>query len=270
MKKVIPVLDLESKKIREKELPEQFNEEYRPDLIKRAVLALQAERRQPYGASPVAGNRHSAELSRRRRKYRGAYGYGISRITRKILTRRGTRFYWVGALAPNTRGGRRAHPPKAEKSWKQKINKKEKRKSICSALTAVLDKALVQQRGHKVPLNYPFLVCADFEKLAKTKEVKKVLEKLNFQEELQRCLVKKIRSGLGKLRGRRYHRKKGLLIVVGEDCPLLKGARNLPGVDVVKPEQLNTELLAPGAQPGRITLFTEKALEKIKEKRLFL
>ena len=82
------------------ELPKQFDEEFRPDLIKRAVLVVQRNKRQVYGAKKDAGKRASAELSRRRRKYRGSYGAGISRVPRKILSRRGTRFYWVGAFAP--------------------------------------------------------------------------------------------------------------------------------------------------------------------------
>ena len=84
-------------------------------LIKRAVLTLQNNKRQRYGANPEAGKKVSAALSKRRRKYRGSYGHGISRVPRKILSRRGTSMNWQGAFAPGTVGGRRAHPPKAEK-----------------------------------------------------------------------------------------------------------------------------------------------------------
>ena len=42
------------------ELPELFSEEYRPDLIKKAVMALQSTRRQPHGTDPFAGIRSSA------------------------------------------------------------------------------------------------------------------------------------------------------------------------------------------------------------------
>src|SRR3989338_38182 len=115
----IPILTPEKTKIGEKELPSHFLEEYRPDLIQRAVLALQSAARQRYGAYPEAGLRHSSKLSKRRRKYRGSYGLGISRVNRKILSRRGTRFNWAGAFSPQTVGGRRSHPPKAEKIWAQ-------------------------------------------------------------------------------------------------------------------------------------------------------
>ncbi len=147
----IPVLSLEGKEIKKIELPSQFSEELRSDLVKRAVLALQASRRQAYGAKKEAGKRASAKLSKRRRNYRGSYGYGISRVPRKILSRRGRRFYWVGAVAPGTVGGRKAHPPKAEKGWEQKINKKERRKAIRSAIAATINKELVESRGHRLP-----------------------------------------------------------------------------------------------------------------------
>ncbi|MFH1399970.1 MAG: 50S ribosomal protein L4, partial [Nanoarchaeota archaeon] len=111
----LKILDTQRKETGTIDLPAQFFEPFRPDLIKLGVLAVQANGRQPYGASPDAGMRHSVEVSRRRRKYRGSYGIGISRVPRKILSRNGTRMNWVGAEAPGMVGGRRAHPPKAEK-----------------------------------------------------------------------------------------------------------------------------------------------------------
>ncbi|HJJ88097.1 MAG TPA: 50S ribosomal protein L4, partial [Methanocorpusculum sp.] len=47
--------------LREIELPAVFDEAYRPDLIKRAVLAYQSENYQAYGADKYAGLRTSAE-----------------------------------------------------------------------------------------------------------------------------------------------------------------------------------------------------------------
>ena len=100
----LDILDSSNNKIGEIKLPRQFDEEYRPDLIQRAVLAIQSHKRQAYAASESAGKRASAKLSRRRRDYRGSYGIGISRVPRKIMTRRGTRMNWVGAFAPGTVG----------------------------------------------------------------------------------------------------------------------------------------------------------------------
>ena len=251
-------------------LPQQFDEEVRPDLVKRAVEAMQSHNRQPYGADPKAGKKASAELSRRRRKYRGSYGIGISRVPRKILSRRGTRMNWVGAVAPGTVGGRRAHPPKAEKIWDKKINKKERRKAVRSALAATMLKELVEKRGHAVPEDYPFVIEDKIESLNKTKQVKDLLEKLGLKEELKRTTQKTIRAGKGKTRGRKYKRKKGILFVVGKGRGLEKSAKNLPGVDVVPIHKINVELLAPGAHLGRLTLFTQSAMKKLEKEKLFM
>ena len=265
----LPIFSLEKKKSGEMELPPQFAEEFRPDLIKRAVHSLQSKARQAYGASPEAGQSHSSELRIRRWKYRGCYGFGISRVKRKILSRRGTRMYWVGATSPQTRGGRRSHPPKAEKKLEKNINIKENRKAIRSAIAATIDRGVVERRGHKVPKEYPFIVDSAFENVGGTSEAEKVFLQLGFGEELKRSLLKKIRAGIGKMRGRKYRRKKGPLIVVGGDCPLMKSAKNLPGVDIVPAKALNAELLAPGAMAGRAVLWTRKAIEAVEKEKLF-
>ena len=252
------------------ELPEQFKEPIRGDLIARAVEVIQLNKKQPYGAKIGAGMRASAELSRRRHDYRGSYGHGISRVPRKIMSRNGTRMNWVGAVAPGTVGGRRAHPPTAIKILKKSINEKERKKAIRSALAASVDKELVAAKGHIIPKNYPFILTNDIEKLEKTKEIKKSLEKLGFEEELKRIAVKKIRSGIGKLRGRKYKSKKGPLLVVGSECKLTQSVQNIPGIEIVQIKNINCELLAPGKKLSRATLFTENAIKELKEKKLFI
>jgi len=263
----LPILNLEKVKIGEIDLPRQFNEEVNTDLIKNAFFAWQSKQYQPKGNKPGAGKKSVAKLSRRRRQYRGSYGLGISRVPRKILSRQGTRFNWVGAFSPGTVGGYRAHPPKAEEILEKKINKKEKRKAMRSALRATIEKSLVLKRGHLIPEDYPFAVQASFEGIKKTKEVKSVLEKLGFKNELKRSNSKKIRAGHGKTRGRKYDKKLGLLMVVSEQCDLIKSAKNIPGVNVVKIDSLNINQLAPGAVPGRATIFTDAALNKLKSKK---
>lgn len=266
----LKIIDSENKLIGEKSLPSQFNEPIRPDLIKRAVHALQANRRQPYGASEQAGKRHSAYLSKRRRAYRGTYGIGQSRTPRKVMTRRGTRFFYVGAFAPQTVGGRRAHPPKSEKIYKKKINKKEKRKAIRSSMAATIVKEVVKQRGHTVPDNYPFIIDNKIENINKTKDIKDILRKIGLKDELTRTKKKKIRAGKGKSRGRRYKKKIGPLLVVSKECNLLKSGKNIPGVDIVKVTSLNAEILAPGAKPGRLTLWSKDAIDLLEKKKLFI
>ena len=266
----IGIKDAQGKKVGETNLPQQFNEEMRPDLVRRAFLVIRGHDRQPYGADPEAGMRTSAKISRRRRKYKGSYGLGISRVPRKIMSRRGTRFNWVGAFAPGIVGGRRAHPPKAEKKWTHKLNKKERKKAIRSALASAMNSAAVASRGHEVPAEYPFAFEAKAEQLGKTKEVISMLEAAGLAAEMSRTRSAKIRAGKGKTRGRKYRIKKGPLIVVSGDCPLLRAVANIRGVEATLASSLNCRLLAPGGDPGRLTIFTEAAIEKMQKEKLYM
>ena len=250
-------------------MPEQFSEPIRPDLIKRAVLAIQANKRQPYGAFKWAGQRASALLSRRRRQARGSYGKGISRVPRKITWKRGSQMGFVGAFAPGTVGGRKAHPPKSNKVLKEKINIKERKKAIRSALAATLNKELVQKHGYKFK-ELPTIIPTNTEKLNKTKQVKDLLIKLGLKQELKRTEKKKVRAGKGKARGRKYKIKSGPLIVVSKSCNLSKSAKNIQGVQVAIIKDINAELLAPGTIPGRLTLYTEDAIKTLEKEKLFL
>jgi len=265
----IRVLNIHGTEIGKKDLPEQFMETVRNDLIQRAVLVIQGRERQPYGADPRAGKRASVRLSKRRRQFRGTYGRGQSRVPRKALSRRGTQFNWVAAFAPGTVKGRKAHPPKASKSWNQKINDKERHKALRAALAATLQPELVKNRGHYVPKQYPFLVESKIETLKTTQEALEVFHKLGLAEEIARCDERTIRAGKGKNRGRKYKTKTGPLLVTDQRNTLFQAVRNIPGVDVVEVRNLNAYLLAPGAHPGRLTLFTEGAIETLSQTKLF-
>ena len=265
----VDIYSLDGKKIKSVELPKQFDEPIRDDLIKRAVLAIRSAKRTRYGAKKEAGKRASATISKRRRDYKTSYGKGIARGPRKIMTKRGTQFYWVGAFAPNTVGGRRAHPPKPEKVWEQRINKKERKKAIRSAMNATTNLEIVKKRGHNIDY-LPLIIESKFENIEKTNEVKKTLIALGLKKELERTQKKSVRAGRGKSRGRKYKMKKGPLIVISKECPLRMAARNVLGVELCLARYLNTELLAPGAVPGRLTIYTEDSIRVIDEKKLFL
>ncbi len=259
---------LEGQSTQEVELPKQFEEEIRDDLIKRAVLAIQSHNMQAEGVNPEAGKRASAQLSKRRRKYRGIYGRGESRTPRKVMSRSGTQFNYTGAFAPQTVGGRKAHPSKSEKIPALKINKKEKQKAIRSAIAATADLELVKARGHKTD-SAPIIVEDKIEELKKTVDVKKALKAIKLDKELERTKEKKVRAGKGKVRGRPYKKKKGPLLVVSKKCDLVKSAVNIPGVDIINVKELNTEALAPGTQPGRLTIYTKSAIEIMDKEKLF-
>jgi large subunit ribosomal protein L4e len=251
------------------DLPAQFEEKIRPDIIKRAVMVINANSKQPYGAKFRAGMRANGKLSRRRKDYKASYGIGISRVPRKIMSRNGTRMNWMGAVAPGTVKGRKAHPPKAGKILERKMNKKENRLAIRSAISAAMKKELVVKRGHFVPDIYPFIIDDSFEGISKTKDLITALEKLGFAKELERIADKKIRPGKGKNRGRKYETKKGPLFVVSDKCALIKAGKNITGVEIILVNKLNVRALAPSATLGRLSLFTRSAVEKIGKDGLF-
>ena len=60
------ILGKDGKSKGEQVLPKQFTEEIRLDLIKKAVMSIQVNKRQPYGSYIRAGQRHSSYVSKRR------------------------------------------------------------------------------------------------------------------------------------------------------------------------------------------------------------
>ena len=249
------------------DLPTQFNERVRPDIVKRANLSIKSKKRQAYGAESDAGLKHVVRWRKRRRSYRSAKGKGRARTPRKIRTARGMQLFGEGAEAPNTRGGRRAHPPKAEKDFEEEINEKERRKAIRSAITATTKEELVSEK-HNYEGDLP-LVEEGLSEIEKTQELKEELEDLGLEDELERCSEKKVRAGRGKSRGRKYRRKRGPLVVVAEDYGVLQAAGNLAGVEVSLVDQLNAEKLSMGSRPGRLVVWSEKSLEEMNEKELY-
>ncbi len=96
---------------------------------------------------------------------------------------------------------------------------------------------------------------------------KEVLEKIGVYEDVERVKNgRNTRAGRGKSRGRKYKRRVGPLLVVGEDKGIFRAARNLPGVDVVLVDEINSEFLSPGGKPARLTVWTKSAIEKINRR----
>ena len=103
------------------DVPAAFATPYRPDIIKKAVLAAAANKRQPYGPAEGSGMRHSVST--------WGKGRGTARVQRVHDGRKATE-------SPNNVSGRRAHPPRPERIWAQKVNKKELKIARQSALAA--------------------------------------------------------------------------------------------------------------------------------------
>ena len=232
------------------DLPEIFNTPYRPDIIRKSFNVLRSNKRQAYGADPLAGTKHATASVGK--------GRGMSRVPRLTQGR-------TAALAPCVVGGRRAHPPKPERNWNEKINKKEKLFARNSALAATSEKEIVSKRGHKFDekITLPVIVDDEFEKIKKTKNVIEALDKIGIYDDVFRSTNgKHVRAGKGKTRGRKYRTPKSILIVSTQNN-LEKSSNNLCGVDITKPNQLNIEHLAPGGDAGRLTVFTKSALNQL-------
>ena len=231
-------------------LPKVFDTAFRPDVIRKSFNVLRSNRRQPYGADPLAGTRHATVSVGK--------GRGMSRVPRLTQGR-------TAALAPCVVGGRRAHPPRAERNWNEKINKKENILARKSALAATANKELVSQRGHKFKetITLPVVVEDDFGNLTKTKDVIEAMEKIGIYDDVIRARNgKHIRAGRGKSRGRKYKTPTSVLIISQKDA-VKHGSKNLPGVQVVKPSRLNIEHLAPGGDSGRLVVITKSSLSAL-------
>lgn len=257
------VFDLNGNVTGQIELPAVFKTPLRPDVIQRAVLALQSQRRQPYGLDKLAGRRSSAH-------YHGMRHYRFTMMNRETARMPRIHGKSAGYMAMRARNvpqavkGRRAHGPKAEKIWRQELNKKEHLLAIASALAAAANVELVKAKGHIVDaIDLPIVVTDEFEKISKAKQARDVLAKIKLDKELQRCGKRKVRAGRGKMRGRRYQEKRGPLVITSKNCQAIKACRNIPGVDVSSIEDINAELLAPGAHAGRLTVLTQSAVKAL-------
>jgi large subunit ribosomal protein L4e len=235
-------------------LPLAFSVPVRPDLIQRAVVAAQSHRRQPYGTSPTGGMRHSVEWSGK--------GKGVARTPRLMDSMR-------GAQAPNTVGGRAAHPPRTDRIWTKKINRKERRLAFASALAATRETHLAEARGHQLPhgLALPIVVDDPLEEIHTSQAAREFLERLKLWADVERSRdgVHLRASGRARRRGRVRRTPRSLLVVTSA-AGRARGFANLSGVDVVSVPRLATEDLAPGGVPGRLTVFSRAAVESLRSR----
>jgi large subunit ribosomal protein L4e len=244
------VRDLDGDEAGEVDLPAAFETVVRPDLVRRAVSVAQANRKQPYGSDPLAGMRTPAESP--------GSGRGMAHVPRVNGQAR---------RVPQAVKGRRAHPPKAEKDQGKGLNRKERKLATRSALAATADAETVRERGHRFDddVELPLVVSDDFEAVHRTQEVVGVLEALGVHADVERADEGRTRrAGRGTTRGRTYREPTSILFVTSGEPS--RGARNLAGADVTTGTEVNVEDLAPGGDPGRLTVFTESALAEVAER----
>lgn len=261
----VPVYSLKGEVKGSRDFARVFSEPVRPDLIIRAVVSEQSGKRQAYGTDPLAGKRTSAHYHGRRKIRHSMMNREMARMARI----HGTGFMHMTArFVPQAIKGRKAHPPKTEKVWKKGMNKKEHMKAMLSAASATAQKDCVFSRGHMTEgiKHMPLVIENGIEDVKKVKEMGEVLKMLGLEKEIERAKGKKVRQGKGTRRGRKYRKRKSFLIVVSDYRGVEKAAGNIPGVDVVRASELRVEHLAPGGMPGRLTLWTEGALEQLEGK----
>ena len=253
----IQVYDLRGNLKKTIELPKIFETPLRSDVIKRSVLAQQSHGIQPQGRDPMAGKRTSAISM--------GTGHGTARLPR-VKGSRSPRAQH-GAFAPSTVGGRLTHPPRSEKNIYKYINKKERHLAICSAIAATANKTQVASRGHIVegiPM-FPLIIVDELQDIDKASEARDFFKNLGLWSDLERVYrSRKIRAGKGKMRGRKRRHSVGPLLVIHKNGGVKNAVSNFLGVDVIKVNDLNSEALAPGTVPGRLTVWTTSAINSLK------
>jgi large subunit ribosomal protein L4e len=253
------VFDLKGNESNPISLPNIFNFPYRPEIIKKAYINLDSHRYQKQGRYPAAGEIVSAESRNT--------GLGIARLARA----KGEGFSRAGQAAgvAGVRKGRLAHPPESWKNTIKKINKKEKKVALYSAISSTAIKDLSEQRGHIVDeiKAFPLVIIDEFENIEKTKELYQIMDSLGIKSDLERVesSIKK-RSGKSKRRGRSNRIGKSAIIIVGrKDAPILKLDKSIPGISIKYVKELSVLDLAPGAKPIRLAIFSVGAINALSE-----
>jgi large subunit ribosomal protein L4e len=238
-------------------LPGVFTTGIRLDIVNEVHKNMSKNRRQGHAVDPKAGMKHSAES--------WGTGRAVSRIPR--VGGSGTHRSGQGAFGNMCRKGRMFAPIKIWRRWHRKVNIKQKRYATASALAASAVLPLVQSRGHRVDEvpELPLVVDNRVEGIERTKEAVQFLKDIGAYPDVRKVVdTVGVRAGLGKLRNRRYRSRRGPLIVYkGDNVPLLRAVRNIPGVETLHVSRLNLLQLAPGGHVGRFIIWTADAFKEL-------
>lgn len=248
----------ESKVVKNVSLPDVLTAPVRPDIISFVHSQMNKNKRQAYCVKDQAGMDYAAES--------WGTGRAVSRIPR--VPGGGTHRAGQAAFGNMCRGGRMFHPTRIWRKWHRKISVNHRRYALCSALAASAVPALVMARGHRVsevpelPLVIGGSTLGD---IKKTKQAVKVLESFGIGEDIARVKASKtIRPGVGKMRNRRYIKRRGPLVIhASTSADLSQAFRNIEGVDMCHVDRLNLLQLAPGGHLGRLVVWTDGAFERL-------
>ncbi|CAH8354662.1 unnamed protein product [Eruca vesicaria subsp. sativa] len=217
-------------------LPAVMTAPVRPDMVNFVHAQTSNNSRQPYAVSTKAGHQTSAES--------WGTGRAVSRIPR--VPGGGTHRAGQAAFGNMCRGGTMAFPNKVYRIWHRRVNVNMKRHAIVSAIAATAVPALVMGRGHKIENvpEMPLVVSDSVEAVEKTSDAIRVLKQVGAYDDAEKAKESiGIRSGVGKMRNRRYVCRKGPLVVYGNE---------------------GGKILAPGGHVGRFVIWTKSAFEKLE------
>lgn len=253
---LVTVFDLKGAKSGEASLPAVMTAPLRPDLVQFVHTNLNKNKRQAYAVNIKAGKKVVASS--------WGTGRAVARIPR--VGGGGTSRSGQGAFGNMCRGGRMFAPTKTWRRWNRKVNIKQKRYAVASALAASAVPALVMARGHsieEVP-EIPLVVQSAVESTKKTSAAKEILAAIGAMDDVERAAdSKQIRAGKGKMRNRRYTMRRGPLIIYKSNDGVEQAFRNLPGVELCSVDRLNLLQLAPGGHLGRFCVWSQAALEEL-------
>eukprot|EP00127_Corallochytrium_limacisporum_P000380 Clim_evm75s11 gene=Clim_evmTU75s11 len=237
-------------------LPAVFSAPIRVDIVKTIHTHMAKNRRQAIAVSREAGHQTSAES--------WGTGRAVARIPR--VGGGGTHRSGQGAFGNMCRGGRMFAPTKVYRKFHRKINQGLRRHATVSSIAASALPALVMARGHRIDAipEVPLVVAAGAEQLKKTKDAAALLKSVGADADVAKVKdSRKVRTGKGKMRNRRFRQRRGPLVIYANDDGITKAFRNLPGVELCNVNRLNLLQLAPGGHVGRLCIWTQPALESL-------
>jgi len=239
-------------------LPHVLASPLRPDWVRYVHMNVSKNKRQPRAVGGKVGYETAAES--------WGTGRAVARVPR--APGGGTHRSGQGAFGNMCRGGGMFCPTKTWRRWHRRVNVREKRNAVVTALASSCLPPLVMARGHRIDevQELPMVVSDGIESMTRTRPTFKILEKLGLKEELKKVAdSKRVRAGKGKARNRRYKKRLGPLIIYNEDNGIVRATRNIPGVETACVTRLNILKLAPGGNFGRLVLWTEGAFKKLHD-----
>jgi large subunit ribosomal protein L4e len=145
-----------------------------------------------------------------------------------------------------------------------------RRFATVSALAASSVPALLLARGHQVSQvpEVPLVINSEvFKGIAKTSAATGLLKSVGASPDVDKVKnSRKLRSGKGKLRGRRHRQRRGPLVVYDPEVDgkeLSLAFRNISGVETSSVFALNLLQLAPGGHLGRFIIWTSAAFKAL-------